>query len=254
MKKLFYILTLSAFVFTACEEKPPEPPVVNDGEEVQEMTVTMSHTFDGADIELTSGEYVLPGNHIVNITRVSYILSNFYLVKSNDEKVMLEDQYALLQPRNGDISFTLKDVPKGDYKAVGFSLGLDSAINHGDPNQYPVDHPLSSVNNSLHWSWVGGYIFIALEGKDVNSSESFVFHIAGSQNMIDYELPISFTKGNKAMNADFELMYEEIFSNPQTFDIGVDGMSTHSTTDPVTLKLVGNMGDMFKVNSVVDNE
>ena len=141
-------------------------------------------------------------------------------------------------------------MPIGEYKAFGFSIGLDSAINHGNPNQYATDHPLSPINNSLHWSWQGGYIFTAIEGEVVGTTDNFVFHLAGSENKIDFELPMTIIKGEPALNAVLSYNLAEAFKNPEVFSFTTDGKSTHNTTDPVTLKLIKNMGDIFKLEAL----
>lgn len=248
MNKLFILLLISALGFSSCKET--EVPPAKDGIEYQELEITINHKANSEDIEYLTGEYTLAAGTVVKPSRLSYLLSNFYLINTNDEKVELSDQYALVDARKGETTFTLKNVPKGEYKAIGYSLGLDSAVNHGDPNQYSVDHPLSSVNNALHWNWTAGYIFIAIEGKVSSSNDSYVYHIAGSHNKVDYELSQNFEKKDAALTATINFNYEEIFSNPNTYDMETQGMTTHSTTGPVTSALVQNLANVFEIISI----
>lgn len=249
MKRLsLYIAIFSTLLFMGCDSEEPEKPEPTP-DVVAEMTVEINHTADNAELEFNS-EYVLPSNEKVVFRRLAYILSNFHLVKSDDTKIELSDQYGFIDARLNKTSFTLNNVPTGDYKAIGFSIGLDSNINHGNPNVYGVNHPLAPINNSLHWSWQGGYIFTAIEGKTMADDESFIFHLAGAQNRLDVVLPIDFTKKEAALTANLQYNLMEIFKNPEVYSISVDGASTHTVDSPVTMKLLGNMSDIFSMISV----
>lgn len=240
---------MGAIALSSCKKDQVEPQINNVVED-QSMNVTINHKVNGSELIFLTNEFTLAAGTEVKPSRLSYLLSNFYLVKEGGEKLNLDDQYALIDARNGEIEFKLKGIPKGKYEAIGFSLGLDSATNHGDPNQYPIEHPLSSVNNALHWNWTSGYIFIAIEGKLATTSESYVYHIAGANNRVDYNLPFAFEKKDAVLDASLEFNYAEIFTNPSTFNMQVDGMTTHSTTDQVTLTLVDNMSDIFTVKTI----
>ncbi|MGB0850131.1 MAG: MbnP family protein [Bacteroidia bacterium] len=246
MKKLLYI-TIAALIFVNVGCKPdeePEPEI-----EVSELNLTIDHQFDSVDIDFLF-DFVLPSNEPVIFRRLSYILGGFYLVNEDGTKQYLKDQYGLIDVRGQKESVKLENIPMGNYKAIGFSIGLDSAVNHGNPNFYDTDHPLSPINNSLHWSWQGGYIFTAVEGKTKSDDESFVFHLAGSQNKIDFEFPIDFTKGYPALNADLTYNVAEIFRNPNLYNIAIDGSSTHNVEDETTKRLIANMVDVLTLNSV----
>ena len=246
--KYIYILFL-ALAFSSCTEEK-DTPTPQPEQEVQEISFTVSNQANGEDIEFLTKTYTLPSGEEIVVSRLAYILSNFKLVKEDNSEIILDDQYVLINPKFNAPKFTLKNVPKGVYKAVKFSLGLDSAVNHGDPSKYDVDHPLSPVNNSLHWSWAGGYIFTAIEGKLKSNNASFVFHLAGAQNRQDYELSLPFTKNNKSLNASLTMNFDEIFKNPEEYNLANDGMGTHSTTDAVTTKLFDNMGDIFTLTEI----
>ena len=164
-------------------------------------------------------------------------------------KVIIDSQYAHIEAHSGKTTFSLVDIPYGTYKSIGFSIGLDSVVNHGNPNQYDSDHPLSAINNSLHWGWVGGYIFTAIEGKDVDADESIIFHLAGSNNKVDFELPTNFTHGAAGSSVALGYDIAEVFINPNSYSFTLDGRSTHSVSDPVTTKLIENMADVFTLTS-----
>jgi hypothetical protein len=87
--------------------------------------------------------------------------------------------------RAARMTTTLENVPAGKYKALRLHLGLDEKTNAAPVSQYPPDHPLNPNLCGLHWSWQGGYIFLALEGafRAKNGATSgFSYHLARSPN------------------------------------------------------------------------
>lgn len=248
MKLHFIVYTLLFIFLASCKDKPIDP--IPEDKTGNEITFTLDHNVNGSDLIFNDQTYMLDAGTEITINRLAYILSNFYLVKSSMDTLALEGQYALIDVNRDEFSFTLKNIPEGSYSALGFSLGLDSITNHSDPTQYPVDHPLSNVNNGLHWDWTSGYIFIALEGKSITSGNSYVYHVAGDRNRVDFQLPIQFTKAKNNMVAKLHMNYDEIFKNPHTFNMDTEGLTIHSEDDPVTLALVKNMEDMFSILSI----
>jgi hypothetical protein len=245
MKKMMYVLLgLMAIGFSACS--PDEEPIDQNEATASSLKITMDHKMGSADMAYNE-DLILPSLESVQMSRLSYLLGGFYLIDGNNNKVPLAGQYALIEAHKGDVTFTLTDIPFGDYTSVGFSIGLDSITNHGNPNQYAADHPLSPINNSLHWNWTGGYIFTALEGKVVKDDETFVFHLAGAQNRLDFEMPAVFSTSATDADKTAVITYDisEVFKNPEIFTIAEDGTSSHSTTSPVTVKLIRNMSDVF---------
>ena len=247
MKKTFYImLGLLAIGFTSCTEDDVVDPIV----EVSSASIdfTVNHTIGNQ--EFTAGTaYSVGVNENATFSRYAYLLGSFYLMAEDGSKVIIDSQYAHIEAHSGKTTFSLVDIPYGTYKSIGFSIGLDSAVNHGNPNQYDSDHPLSAINNSLHWGWVGGYIFTAIEGKDVDADESIIFHLAGSNNKVDFELPTNFTHGAAGSSVALGYDIAEVFINPNSYSFTLDGRSTHSVSDPVTTKIIENMADVFTLTS-----
>src|SRR2546423_14038180 len=89
--------------------------------------------------------------------------------------------------------FTTSDLPAGQYTRIRFHVGLLPQLNNSDPAQYPPGHPLNPQVNGLHWSWMGGYVFLALEGKWLKpdgTQGGYSYHIATARNLMTVELPV----------------------------------------------------------------
>jgi hypothetical protein len=78
---------------------------------------------------------------------------------------------------------------------VKFTFGLDSAVNHGDPNQWGPEHPLNGNLTGMHWGWAGGYIFQAIDGNYKDSltaifNKGMSFHAATDGMKREFTVPV----------------------------------------------------------------
>lgn len=250
LNKIIYpgLIFILAFSIGCNDEKPQLEPQAQP--EVSEFQVKINHQF-GEDSFKLNQEYTLASQELVKYSRISYILSNFYLIQEDSSIFNIDDSYMLVDLKNTENIIQFDSVPIGNYLGIGFSIGLDSATNHGNPNLYAANHPLSPINNSLHWSWQGGYIFSAIEGKTILNKSSFSFHLAGINNKIDVELPYRFSKKEAKLIATMTYHVNEIFDGPSVYNIETDGASTHNTESPATKKLIQNMkNNLFLLENI----
>lgn len=243
MKKLGLIFIVIGFL-TACTEDTTEPTPNPQVQEPEGLMVKIHHKFGGNPLIFNDEVYTLASGEEVKFSRLAYLMADFYIENEAGERFYFEDQYAFINANKQD-SFTLNGLPQGTYKTFGFTIGLDSNRNHGDPNQWSANHPLSPINNSLHWSWQSGYIFTAIEGQLSTGWDYFVFHLAGSMNTTEYRVAINLEKKEAAATLNLDYLLDEVFVNPEVFSLEKDGKSAHSVEHPVTKKLTGNMGDQI---------
>ncbi len=118
----------------------------------------------------------------VRVTRLAALLSGFQLQRADGSTVRLDGQYGFIDASSGRLGIALEGVPDGDYTALRVEIGLPEDLNQGDVGRWPPGHPLNPSVNGLHWSWQGGYIFLALEGywRNPGAAESggFSYHLA----------------------------------------------------------------------------
>ncbi|MFM7639393.1 MAG: MbnP family protein [Bacteroidota bacterium] len=204
MKKLnkwVGMLAIAAMAFSvqSCEENPPvDPPVVNDKPGVE---LNVAALWDGQPLTFLSGwfEQPSPQKEYVQFFNFGMIVSKLRLVKEDDTEVMLGDGYQWIDFKKQRTKFKY-EVPVGKYKALRFTLGLDSAINHGDPNQWGAEHPLNGNLTGMHWGWAGGYIFQAIDGNYKDSltdkyTKGMSLHTATDVMVRNFEVPVGAVLG-----------------------------------------------------------
>src|SRR5580692_10387800 len=150
-------------------------------------------------------------------------------------------------------SIWLDQIPAGEFRAVRFSVGLSTNLNHADPAKFAASHPLNPNLNGLYWGWQGGYIFMALEGLWRNPAgelDGWAYHLARDTNCtrIILATPMVITNETK-LELDFDIA--TLLNAPRALSFAKDGSSTHSRDgDPISAALVANLPDAFRVHRV----
>ena len=189
----------------------------------------------------------------LSITRLDFLLSNFALRRADEEWQRLSNQFAYLSCREGRTRFTLANIPAGGFDRIRFQVGVPEKENHADPSGLAASHALNLNLNDLHWSWQGGYVFLALEGNWLTAEgrqRGYSYHIATDPLLMTVELPLS-----PALSADSELrlalQVDEIFAGRLPFRITEELASTHSRIgDPLAAQLRENIEHAFAVESI----
>ncbi len=116
-----------------------------------------------------------------SVSRLAFLLSEIRLIRANGTTLDLGETAGYFNPAEKRDSLTLKQVPSGEYSGLSFRIGLEAKRNHADPSRYAANHPLNPLVNTLHWSWQGGYVFLALEGRYRQASGKlggYSYHLA----------------------------------------------------------------------------
>lgn len=135
-----------------------EPPGHN-------VTLVFHLTWGNEPLAVPSAALRNASGQLLRLTRLSALVSGLVLLRADGGTVQLPGQYGFLDAAAPRLAVTLTGVPAGDYRGLGFDLGLPAAVNHADPSAWPAGHPLNPLVNRLHWGWQGGYVFLALEGR-----------------------------------------------------------------------------------------
>ena len=216
-----------------------------------EVSMSLRPTWNGAPLHFEGFRYQTPAKEIFSVTRWSMLLSGFSLQRDTGEWIDQEGAVAWIDLSTRRNSWSLGTVPPGTYQTLRFDIGLPPDINHGNPANYPADHPLNPLTNRLHWDWQTGYIFLALEGLiQTNDLTGYVYHLANDANRTRVEIPVKLhTRGDAHLNLDADL--QRLFTGIQPIRFADQGFSTHShPNDPLAADIKANLATVFSLRGI----
>jgi hypothetical protein len=244
-------LAIFAFSMNSCKDSDDVDPLPNKNDTT--LTFQFTPVFKSEVLNrFNETVYINAANDTLGFSKMKLLISNFVFQKMDDSYDTLKDMYAYLDFESGRNSFNIEGLPMDEYKSFSFFIGLDSAINHGDPTQWGADHPLNPLVNGLHWNWAGGYQFNSIEGDYFNEGviKKFSYHIATKKYMRWYNFNTSLNYTAKR-TVKFELKAHNYFESPAVFSIKNDGDLTHSSAnDPLMDKLIENTWNLFDITEI----
>lgn len=214
------------------------------------------HEADQQPLLLDSLRYATTAGETFSITRASYFLSGFALQQQDGGWLELPATVAWLDAAKRHTNFALSGIPPGRYTTLRFHVGLDAAANAAPPGRYAPEHPLNPNVNGLHWSWQGGYIFLALEGgwrgKD-GTPGGFSYHFARDANRTPVMLKGALDLTGDA-TAEIGFDVAALLNGPRGLSFAKDGVSTHSQPgDAVSEALAANLPGAFALKAVTSH-
>jgi cytochrome c peroxidase len=219
------------------------------------LEIQITPKVSGEDLQPASFRYQTSAGETFSVTRVSYLLSDFELQRSDGSWLELSNSAAWFDISQNRDSIRLEKIPSGEYSAISFLVGLNTNLNHADAAKFPAGHPLNPDVNGLYWGWQGGYVFMALEGLWRNSSgeiDGWSYHLARDTNAvrITFAVPLVITNETK-VESDFDLA--TVFNAPSPLSFAKDGSSTHSRDgDAISAALVKNLAAAFRIHKVTE--
>lgn len=218
------------------------------------LDLVIRPAFNGDRLRLDSLRYQNGAGETLSVSRLSYLLSGFAFEREDGVWVEQPGQYAWMDAAKGRDAIHLEGIPAEKYRAVRFHVGPEPEANAADPAAFPATHPLNANLNGLHWSWQGGYIFLALEGgyrPKAGALSGYAYHFARAPNRtrISLAAPLDLTH-DAALLLDFDL--GALLNAPRPIGIERDGVSTHSREgDPLAAALGANLPGAFRVRQVL---
>jgi cytochrome c peroxidase len=184
------------------------------------------------------------------VERLDLLLSGLSLQREDGSWIESQDWQGFVSLGKKAVVPVADGLPAGRYTAVRFEVGLPTALNAADPAQWAVGHPLHPDTCGLHWGWLGGYVFLALEGrwkKPDGSLGGFSFHLATDERLARVEVPVSFQGGGPVtlrLGLDAATLLAGI-------DLVRDGDVSHSRPgDDLAKRLQTNVSQAFSVVAV----
>ena len=217
------------------------------------LQIQITPKVSGEALQAASLRYHNSAGETFSITRVSYLVSDFALQRNDGSWMEISNSVAWLDFDANRNSIWLDKIPAGEFCSVRFLVGLNTNLNHADIAQFPANHPLNPNLNGLHWSWQGGFIFLAIEGLWRNANgelDGWAYHLARDTNAtrITLAAPIVVTNETK-LEMDFD--FATLLNAPRPLAFGKNGSSTHSRDgDPISATLVANLPGAFRVHKI----
>ena len=214
------------------------------------LQIQIAAVVSGEPLQPASLRYQSSEAETFAVTRVSWLASEFALQRHDGSWLEVSNSVAWMDYETHRDSLRLESIPLGEYQSLRFLVGLNPRLNHADAARFPAGHPLNPNLNGLHWSWQGGYIFLALEGLWRNAAgqlDGWAYHLARDTNAVTITLaaPLQITNDTQL---ELGLDLAVVLNAPRPLAFGKDGSSTHSRDgDPIAAALVKNLAGAFSV-------
>jgi hypothetical protein len=198
-------------------------------------------------------EYSNAHGETFTVTNFKYYLKGFYLIeKKSGNKLVLGDDYFLVEERKPETKSISLGIVAGQYSAIGFSIGVDSLHNVSGMQEGALD-PV----NGMFWTWNTGYIMAKLEGKSPLSKAPFsniTYHIGGfksGENVLrEVLLPLPyFTVTNGSFQSEINISANINAWFAGAHDIKIAEHAFFMNPGAVAVKIADNYANMFTVES-----
>ncbi|MFN8395824.1 MAG: MbnP family protein [Bacteroidia bacterium] len=226
---LYLLPALLILAIVGCKDDPPTP-------DPAKFQLKFAWKWGNQDLVMDQFYDNAPAGRRFSFQTFKYYISNLELIKS-DQSTVSVNKVALFDLYKPTALTMEGEVPVGNYTGFKFALGLDSLQNGTAPSDYPVEHPMSSVNG-MYWSWFTNYIFVKIEGSADTigglDPDIFLFHVGLDSNRQDLAFTgqdIAVTEGattQRTVNIDLQ----RIFFGPDDTIFLPDTLLTHTTDDP----------------------
>lgn len=219
------------------------------------MEISFRHVVNSVPMILNTRDYTNAAGETFRITAFKYYISNIRLVRMDNSELTLPAEYFLVDEAD-TASHTVRFMaPEGEYRALVFTLGVDSARNVSGAQTGALD-PVKG----MFWSWNSGYIMAKLEGTAPASTQldkKLAFHIGGfktpynAAQEIRLTLPVSIMVGEMrqpkvVINADAYAW----FLQPNLVSFATS--SAIHTPGEAAWKIAVNYRNMFRIVEVDD--
>jgi hypothetical protein len=249
------VLGLSLMLMTGCKTEDEEDPIETPTPTVEKgitfssngsLTISLNHQFNGNALQLSPVQYVTTANDTIKITQLTYYITNIVLTTKQGAKVNLGNANLVDFIPPGASSFTINNVPAGNYTNISYLIGVDSTRNSTGTNQGDLD-----PNNGMYWSWNTGYVFVRIKGRFSSSETGYSFDIGGTSNIMSASHSLmAFEKSGTSAKVMVDMDVANIFNTPNVYNLKTDSLAIHDPTSPAIQKLRPNISGAFTLQSV----
>jgi hypothetical protein len=185
MKKLFFLLLITSFI--ACKKDETATPITTT--QTGSLVVKFDNRVGIEELILGTNYYKNAAGDSFKLTTMKYFVSNMVFTKDDGSKFVLptDDSYFLVDEEDATTqSIKINNMPLGNYTAINFTIGVDSARCTADLSKRTGVLDPAKGAAGMYWAWNSGYIFMKLEGTSSSvlrvqgqPNGEFMFHIGG---------------------------------------------------------------------------
>ncbi len=186
-----FLLAAPLALFSGCKKDSDTPEATSTGS----VNFTVQNVVPNTNVVgvqpptplvLNSSVATTSTGETFTVSTFEYYLSNIKFTKSDGTTYAAPDTYFLVdQATAKTLSFTVPNVPTGDYTGVSFIVGVD-AQRTGLTNPLDFTGKLEALNQAynMYWTWNSGHIFLKMEGTltSTNPTKPLTCHIGGWGN------------------------------------------------------------------------
>lgn len=239
--------------FAACKVDPPIPPAEEPGPPTGTLRLTMIPEWEGEPLQFYT-EYRNVSDYRTTVEVLKMYWSDVRLIDGLESTPVSTVELFNLQ--SGPLTREWKVAP-GTWTGLRTGLGVPEVLNHSNPADYNAGHPMS-INNSMHWGWAAGYIFVMFDGRydpDPASTaplENYAYSIHTGMDTCYTEmdllpvLPITVVEDSITTLVVHVAVDEFFHSNFGTIDLATE-YSSHGTNLPLALKFTHNVVQSFSI-------
>ncbi|MEW6157452.1 MAG: cytochrome-c peroxidase, partial [Verrucomicrobiota bacterium] len=219
------------------------------------VKIKVQPMFQRDPLQMSALRYTNAAGEHISITRLSYFLSNFAFENSDGSWIHLTNSVAWMDAALDRPDFQPQFLPPASIRTLRFQVGLDPAANHANPATRAADDPLNPNLNGLHWSWQGGFVFVALEGHWLardGSQNGYSFHLTTDRMLTTIALPVALDLNNHDHAQEIRIAFhvDRLFSGRHKITLA-ETSSTHSgEQDEVADRLRENICHAFEIERV----
>ena len=173
----FVALMSLSLVSISCEKEDDDNNTPAPTPTFGNMTLEFEHVYGADAFVIPSATFVNGSGESVSFSTLNYYVTNIVLTKADGSTWSEEESYHLIKVgAQSSVEIELENVPSGDYKAIEYTIGVDSLRNVSGAQTGAL-----SPAEQMFWSWNSGYIFLKAEGQE-SGGQAFTYHIGGFRN------------------------------------------------------------------------
>ena len=203
----------------------------------KEIIIKLDHYYNGEEFivaEYNSDEsetflvdnqsYLVNGNTPIKFFRMQYYLHINSVMNSNGESTAFNDTYLLVDPSQEEYNIGAYEV--SDVNSLLFHLGVAPEVNHNDPTLLESSNPLAPQSPNMHWGWVAGYIFIAVEAmvdedEDGTLETVLQYHAVDDTYYSELSIANAVVETETTITIYMDVNYDKMFENMNSSEGGV---------------------------------